>query len=151
MSIAIGSDHAGFRLKEALGAYLRDQGFTVVDVGTFSEERTDYPGFGAAVGHLVADGEAERGVLVCGSGVGMCIAANKISGIRAAVAHDVESVRLMRAHNDVQVICFGERITAADLAISCLETFLATDFEGGRHAARVNQLRALDQEREGEV
>lgn len=151
MSIAIGSDHAGFRLKEALGAYLRDQGFTVVDAGTFSEERADYPGFGVAVGHLVADGEAERGVLVCGSGVGMCIAANKISGIRAAVAHDVESVRLMRAHNDVQVICFGERITAADLAISCLETFLATDFEGGRHAARVNQLRALDQEREGEV
>jgi ribose 5-phosphate isomerase B len=151
LSIAIGSDHAGYQLKEVLGAYLRDHGYSVVDVGTFSEERTDYPGFGAAVGHLVARVEAERGVLVCGSGVGMCIAANKISGVRAAVAHDVESARLMRAHNDAQVICFGERITPADLAISCLETFLATDFEGGRHGARVNQLKALDEAREGQV
>jgi ribose 5-phosphate isomerase B len=149
MRIAIGSDHAGYQLKEAIGAYLRDHGYTVTDVGTHSAERTDYPEFGAAVGHLVADGKAGRGVLVCGSGVGMCITANKISGIRAAVAHDVESARLMRAHNDVQVICFGGRTTAPELAISCLEAFLATDFEGGRHAARVQQLNALDIEREG--
>jgi ribose 5-phosphate isomerase B len=141
MRIAIGSDHAGYQLKEAIGAYLRDHGYTVTDVGTHSAERTDYPEFGAAVGHLVADGKAGRGVLVCGSGVGMCITANK--------AHDVESARLMRAHNDVQVICFGGRTTAPELAISCLEAFLATDFEGGRHAARVQQLNALDIEREG--
>jgi ribose 5-phosphate isomerase B len=149
MRIAIGSDHAGYQLKEVIGSYLREHDFTVIDVGTHSVDRTDYPEFGAAVGHLIANGKAERGVLVCGSGIEMCISANKISGIRAAVAHDVESACLMRAHNDVQVICFGERTTASDLAISCLEAFLATDFEGGRHAQRVEQLNALDLEREG--
>ena len=148
MTVAIGSDHAGFLLKEVIGGYLRDNNVEVIDVGTYSEERTDYPEFGAEVGRLIARGEAKRGVLVCGSGIGICIAANKISGIRAAVAHDVESARLMRAHNDAQVICFGERNTASDLAISCLETFLTTEFEGGRHEARVQQLNALDDERE---
>lgn len=147
--IAIGSDHAGFQLKELIGKYLRERDYTVIDVGTHSLDRTDYPEFGAAVGRLVADGQAEFGALVCGSGIGMCIAANKIPSIRAGVAHDVESARLMRAHNDAQVICFGERNTAPDLAISCLEAFLATDFEGGRHASRVEQLNALDEEREG--
>lgn len=146
--IAIGSDHAGFQLKELIGKHLRELDYTVMDVGTHSLERADYPEFGAAVGNLVADGQAEFGALACGSGIGMCIAANKIPGVRAGVAHDVESARLMRAHNDAQIICFGERNTAADLAISCLDTFLATDFEGGRHAARVEQLNALDEERD---
>lgn len=147
--IAIGSDHAGFQLKESIGKHLRERGYLVIDVGTHSQDRVDYPEFGAAVGRLVADGQAEFGALVCGSGIGMCIAANKIPGIRAGVAHDVESARLMRAHNDAQVICFGGRNTAPDLAISCLDVFLTTDFEGGRHASRVGQLNALDEDREG--
>ena len=147
--IAIGSDHAGFHLKELIGKHLRERGYTVIDVGTHSQERADYPQYGAAVGHLIADGQSDFGVLVCGSGIGMCIAANKVPGIRAGVAHDVETARLMRAHNDAQVICFGERNTAPELAIACLEVFLETDFEGGRHAARVQQLEALDLEHEG--
>lgn len=146
--IAIGSDHAGFQLKELIGKHLRERNYTVIDVGTHSQDRADYPEFGAAVGRLVADGQAEFGAVVCGSGIGICIAANKIPGIRAGVAHDVESARLMRAHNDAQIICFGERNTPSDLAISCLDAFLETDFEGGRHAARVEQLNALDEERE---
>lgn len=149
MTVAIGSDHAGFLLKEAIGAYLRENDFVVIDVGTHSEERANYPEFGAAVGRLVATGKADRGALVCGSGIGMCIAANKIPGIRAGAAHDVESARLMRAHNDAQVICFGERNTAPDLAISYLRVFLSTDFDGGRHEIRVEQLNELDKEREG--
>jgi ribose 5-phosphate isomerase B len=147
--IAIGSDHAGYQLKEVIGAYLREHGFTVIDVGTHSPDRTDYPQYGAAAARLVASGQAEFGALVCGSGIGMCIAANKVPGVRAGVAHDVESARLMRAHNDAQVICFGERNTPPDLAISYLATFLATDFEGGRHTPRVEQLNALDVEQEG--
>ncbi len=147
--IAIGSDHAGFLLKELIGKHLRDHDYTVIDVGTHSQDRTDYPEFGAAVGRLVADGQAEFGALVCGSGIGMCMAANKIPGVRAGVAHDVESARLMRAHNDAQVICFGERNTAPELAISYLDIFLATEFEGGRHTPRVQQLNALDEVREG--
>ena len=147
-TVAIGSDHAGFLLKETIAAYLRENDHVIIDVGAYNAERSDYPEFGAAVAHLIANGQAERGVLVCGSGIGICIAANKIPGIRAAVAHDVESARLMRAHNDVQVICFGERNTDPDVAISALETFLTTDFEGGRHATRVQQLNALDEDRE---
>jgi len=147
--IAIGSDHAGFHLKESIGKHLREMGHEVIDVGTHSDERTDYPQFGAAVGRLVIEGQADFGALVCGSGIGICIAANKIPGIRAGVAHDVESAKLMRAHNDAQVICFGERNTDLDMAIACLDVFLETEFEGGRHAARVEQLNALDLEHEG--
>ncbi|HUW78703.1 MAG TPA: ribose 5-phosphate isomerase B [Candidatus Nanopelagicaceae bacterium] len=147
--IAIGSDHAGYQLKEFIGKQLNKQGYTVTDVGTYSAERTDYPEYGAAVGRLIVGGQADFGALVCGSGVGICIAANKIPGIRAGVAHDVESARLMRAHNDAQIICFGERNTTPNVAILCLEAFLATDFEGGRHGPRVEQLNALDIEREG--
>jgi len=150
MTVAIGSDHAGFQLKEILAEYLRDHGYDVIDVGAHSEDRVDYPLYGAAVGRLVASGKAARGVLACGSGVGICIAANKVPGIRAGAAHDVESARLMRAHNDAQVICFGGRNTAPDLAISALEAFLTTAFEGGRHEARVAQLNSLDEEREAQ-
>lgn len=143
MRIAIGSDHAGFHLKTALAAHLRSLGHEVIDCGTTSEERADYPDFGAAVGRSVASGEADRGVAVCGSGIGICIAANKIPGIRAGVAYDDETAKLMRLHNDAQVICFGERLTSLDVAISALDTFLTTEFEGGRHQKRVELLNEL--------
>lgn len=143
MRIAIGSDHAGFTLKSALAAHLRELGHEVIDCGTYSEERADYPAYGAEVARAVATGKAERGVAVCGSGIGICMAANKIPGIRAGVAYDDETARLMRLHNDAQIICFGERLTSPAVALSALDTFLTTEFEGGRHQNRVDQLNNL--------
>ena len=144
LTVAIGSDHAGYRLKTALVNYLNQQGYAVLDVGTDSDERVDYPHFGAAVAHKVADGAAERGVLVCGSGQGVCMAANKVSGARAGVVRDVYDAEMIRMHNDANIACFGERVTEEPQAVEALAAFLATDFEGGRHQARVDQLGALD-------
>jgi ribose 5-phosphate isomerase B len=144
MRIAIGSDHAGFRLKETLKAWLVESGHEVVDVGTHSEERVDYPDFGAAVGLAVASCEAERGVAVCGSGQGICMAANKVAGIRAGVVRDREDAEMIRRHNDANVACFGERFTTPEIALGALDVFLTTDFDGGRHADRVAKLAELD-------
>lgn len=143
MRIAVGSDHAGVHLKDALAEHLRTAGHDVTDVGTHGEERVNYPDFGAAVGRLVASGEVERGVLVCGSGIGICMAANKVPGVRAGVAYDNATAELMRAHNDAQVICFGERLTSTEVALAALDAFLATAFEGGRHQQRVDLLDAM--------
>lgn len=143
MRIAVGADHAGVHLKDALAEHLRAIGHAVSDVGTHGDERVDYPDFGAAVGRLIASGECERGVLVCGSGIGICMAANKIHGVRAGVAYDNTSAELMRAHNDAQVICFGARLTSPETAIAALDVFLATEFEGGRHQGRVDRLNDL--------
>jgi ribose 5-phosphate isomerase B len=142
MKIAIGSDHAGFRLKEELRAHLSAAGHSVLDVGTASEGSVDYPDFGFAVGRAVASGEAERGVAVCGTGIGIAIAANKVPGVRAGTPGDLFATRLMREHNDANVIAFGARLTAAPLAIAMLDLFLATEFGGGRHARRVDKLNA---------
>ena len=143
-SVAIGSDHAGFHLKAALVDYLTQQGYQVIDVGTNSDERADYPQFGAAVGRLVGSGEVDRGVLVCGSGQGMCMTANKIPGARAGIVRDSLDAEMMRRHNDANVACFGERVTDVATATAALAVFLDTDFEGGRHQARIDQLAALD-------
>lgn len=143
MRIAVGSDHAGVHLKDALAAHLRSLGHEVTDVGTHGEERVDYPDFGAAVGRLVAAGHVDRGVLVCGSGIGICMAANKIAGVRAGVAYDNTTAELMRAHNDAQIICFGERLTSPEVATAALDVFLTTAFEGGRHQGRVDLLNQL--------
>lgn len=140
MRVAIGSDHAGFRLKESLKAWLTGEGYDVVDVGTHSEERVDYPEFGEQVARTVATGGADRGVLVCGSGQGICMAANKVHGVRAGVIRDVQDAEMTRRHNDANVACFGERVTEPAEAIDALRVFLTTDFEGGRHADRVEQL-----------
>lgn len=143
-TVAIGSDHAGFHLKTALVNYLTEQGYAVIDAGTNSDERVDYPHFGAAVAKLVAAGEADRGVLVCGSGQGVCMAANKIAGARAGVVRDTQDAEMIRRHNDANIACFGERVTDAVTAVEALAVFLDTEFEGGRHQPRVDQLAALD-------
>ncbi len=144
MRIAIGSDHAGFALKETLRMWLVEQGHEVADLGTHTEERCDYPKFGALVGEAVARGDAERGVVVCGSGQGICMAANKVPGVRGGVIRDVQDAEMTRRHNDANVACFGERFTEPDVALASLRVFLETPFEGGRHAARVEQLAELD-------
>ena len=143
MRIAIGADHAGFSLKNQLGEHLRAAGHDVTDLGTHDEGRVDYPDFGAAVGRAVAGGEADLGVCVCGSGVGIAMAANKIRGIRAATVHDVTSGRLAREHNDANIICIGERLTGPQVALDTLDAFVAAEFQGGRHTARVAKLDAL--------
>ena len=144
MRIAIGSDHAGFQLKQTLGQWLRDNGYEVTDLGTHSEDRVDYPRFGALVGQAVARGDADRGVAVCGSGQGICMAANKVPGVRGGVIRDDADAEMTRRHNDANVACFGERFTEPQAAISALQVFLTTPFDGGRHEARVEQLARLD-------
>lgn len=141
--IALGSDHAGFRLKCELAAHLATAGHEVVDLGTHSEDRVDYPDFGAAVGRAVADARADVGVCVCGSGIGICIAANKVPGVRAATVHDVTSAHLAREHNDANVVCLGERLVGPEVAKEAVDAFLGASFEGGRHTARVAKIDAL--------
>lgn len=143
MRIAIGSDHAGFQLKTAVKAHLEARGFAVSDLGTPVAERCDYPDYGAAVARAVAGGDADLGVLVCGTGVGMAMAANKIPGIRAAVVSDTFSARATRQHNDCNVLCFGERVVGGGLALDIVDAWLDAEFEGGRHAGRIAKLDAL--------
>ena len=143
MRIAVGADHAGFGLKEALAEHLRTAGHDVSDCGAYSADRVDYPDFGAAVGRAVAGGDADLGLCVCGSGNGIAMAANKIAGVRAAVAYDVTSARLARAHNDANVLCIGERLTGAEVAREALDAWLDASFDGGRHQDRINKLDAL--------
>lgn len=144
MRIAVGADHAGWTLKESLADFLIDLGWDVEDFGTFSGEPVDYPEYADKVAHAVASGQVERGLLVCGTGLGMCIAANKVLGVRAVTAHDVVSARLARQHNDANVLTMGGRIIASSLATEVLRTWLETPFEGGRHQVRVEQIHALE-------
>ncbi|MDE0652326.1 MAG: ribose 5-phosphate isomerase B [bacterium] len=143
MRVATGSDHAGFRLKGILAERLAERGHEVTDLGTHSEDRVDYPDFGAAVGRAVAAGEADLGVCVCGSGIGIAMAANKVTGVRAAVVHDSTSAALARQHNDANVVCFGQRLIDDGTALDALDAFLDASFEGGRHVGRVAKLDAL--------
>jgi ribose 5-phosphate isomerase B len=139
-TIAVASDHAGFDLKEILKRDLQEAGHDVLDLGTNSTASVDYPDFGHALAEAVASGRAERGVLVCGTGIGISIAANRDPRVRAAVVHDVTSARLSREHNDANVVAFGARLIGAEVAREALKVFLKTSFEGGRHAARVAKL-----------
>jgi ribose 5-phosphate isomerase B len=143
-TIAVGSDHAGYALKEQLAGELRDLGHEVLDLGAHSPERVDYPDFGAAVGRAVVGGDAELGLCVCGSGIGIAMAANKVPGVRAATVHDATSARLTRQHNDANVICLGERLIGPEVASEALRAWLDAEFEGGRHAGRVDKLSGLD-------
>jgi ribose 5-phosphate isomerase B len=143
--IAIGSDHAGYELKQHLIGLL-EVDYEVIDLGTDSTESCDYPQFCAAVGRAVRDGEAEVGIVLGGSGQGEQLAANKVHGVRAALCNDLFTARLARAHNDANVLSMGARVVGVGLAEEILATFLATDFEGGRHARRVAQVMAIEAE-----
>lgn len=140
----MGADHAGFLLKESLRERLRGAGHDVVDHGTTSDQSVDYPDFAGQVAHDVADGRAERGILICSTGIGMSIAANKIVGIRAALVVNPEAARLTRAHNDANVMTLGAKFTSPEDAAELAKVFLETPFEGGRHDRRVNKVRALE-------
>lgn len=144
MRIVLASDHAGFRLKDHLATALAAAGHDVIDLGTDSSESVDYPRFAEPAARAVADGEAERGVLVCGSGNGVAIVANKVAGIRAVNAHDVEEAEMCRRHNDANVVTLSGARLGPETADAIVATFLATAFEGGRHARRVEQIAALE-------
>jgi ribose 5-phosphate isomerase B len=144
MRIALGSDHAGFELKEKVAPLLESAGHDVVDVGTDSEESTDYPKYASAAARMVAEGDAERAVLVCGSGVGVSIVANKVDGVRAVNAHDPDEAEMSRRHNNANVLALaGRRLEEGDAA-AIVERFLATEFEGGRHERRVGQITQVE-------
>lgn len=147
MRIAIGSDHAGFRLKEHLKQVLKQDAHEVEDLGTHSEEPVDYPPICAAVGQVVAVGAVDRGIVLGGSGQGEQIAANKVVGVRAALCHDLFTARLSREHNDANVLAMGGRIVAEALADEILRVWLATPFDGGRHARRVAQIADIEEGR----
>jgi ribose 5-phosphate isomerase B len=142
--IAVGADHAGFPLKEELKGFLETEGHQVIDVGTDSTEPVDYPAFGAAVARSVADGRAERGIVLGGSGQGEQIVANKIDGIRASLCHDLFTARLAREHNDANVLGMGARVIAPTYAKEIVRLWLATPFEGGRHEARIEQIAMIE-------
>lgn len=145
MRIALGADHAGVALKADVQALLESREVEIVDMGTVSDESVDYPDYAEKVGLAVANGEVARGILVCGTGLGMAIAANKVPGVRAVPVVDLESTRLARAHNDANVLALGARMTSKDLALDIVRTFLDTPFEGGRHLRRIDKITALEQ------
>lgn len=145
MRIALGADHAGVALKEQLKARLDERGILYTDFGTTGTDSVDYPDFATAVARQVASGAFDRGVLVCGTGIGMAIAANKVPGVRAAPVVDEQSAALSREHNDANVLALGARVTSTELAVRLLDLFLDTPFSGGRHQRRIDKLTALDQ------
>ncbi|MEN9822162.1 MAG: ribose-5-phosphate isomerase [Actinomycetota bacterium] len=147
--IAIGSDHAGFDLKQHLVGVLQGQGHEVLDMGTHSTESCDYPPICAAVGRAVRDGQADVGIVMGGSGQGEQLAANKVRGVRAALCNDLYTARMARAHNDANVLSIGGRVVGIGLAEEILATFLSTPFEGGRHARRVEQIMQIEAEEAG--
>ena len=144
MKIAIGCDHGGFRYKKTLVDYLQKNGHEIVDFGTNSEASCDYPDFALPAAESVAAGECDRGILICGTGIGISIAANKVPGIRCAHCHDVFSAKATRAHNDANMIAFGERVIGQGLMLEIVAAFLSTDFEGGRHIGRLAKITAIE-------
>ena len=139
-TVAIASDHAGFNLKTELKQELQALGYDALDLGPDSTASVDYPDFANRLADAIQSGKARRGVLICGTGIGISMAANRHRHLRAAVVHDATTARLTRLHNDANVLCLGARITGADVAKDCLRVFLTTDFEGGRHQNRVAKL-----------
>lgn len=144
MRVAIGSDHGGYTLKEHIKAYLDGKGIAFQDFGSISEESVDYPDFALPVAEAVSRGEFDRGILICGTGIGIGISANKVPGIRAAQCHDTFSARMSREHNDANILTMGARVVGPGLAQDIVEVWLATGFAGGRHARRVDKIRAIE-------
>ncbi len=140
MKIAIGSDHAGFELKETIKTFLKEKGIEVIDFGTYSEERVDYPDYAIPLAESVANGEEDFGILICGTGIGMSIAANKVKGIRASLCSDVYSAHSAREHNNANVLCLGGRVLGKELAKEIVDKWLSSSFLGGRHKRRVDKI-----------
>lgn len=146
MKVAVACDHGGFRLKNVLMEEMKRQGIEVVDFGTYNEESCDYPDFAAPAAKAVAKGECDKGVLVCGTGIGVSMTANKVKGIRCALCHDVFSAKATRAHNDTNVLAMGQRVIGEGLAIEILNAWLHTEFEGDRHIRRIQKVMDLEKE-----
>ncbi len=144
--LAIGADHAGYEAKETIKEYLQEKMIEVKDFGTFSKESCHYPVFAEKVSRSVASGECEKGILVCGSGIGVSIAANKIKGIRAALCYEPLLAEMARKHNDANVLCLGARFSGAETIKKIIDVFLKTEFEGGRHAERVKLISDIENE-----
>lgn len=144
VTIAIGSDHAGFELKEHLKRFLESKGFKVEDCGAYDEHRADYPDFARKVAEAVASGKVDNGLLMCGTGIGMSMAANKVQGIRAALCHDSYTARMAREHNDANILVIGGRLIGKALAEEIVTIFLETPFAGGRHARRVSKIMDIE-------
>lgn len=144
MNIVIGADHAGFLLKEKIKEKLVNEGYEVIDVGTFSEESVDYPIYGKKIGEKVTKGEADRGIAICGSGIGISISCNKVKGIRAALCTSVEMAEMSRRHNNANVLALGARMIDKDAAFKIVDKWLETGFEGGKHLRRINMIEADD-------
>lgn len=140
MKIAIGCDHAAYTFKEAIKAYLTEKGHTLIDKGCYSAERADYPDHGIAVGEAVASGEVERGIVICGSGIGISIAANKVNGVRCALCSEPLSARLSRNHNDANVLAMGARLIGLEMGKAIVDEWLVAEFEGGRHVGRIEKI-----------
>ena len=147
MRIGIGSDHGGYSLKELLKDYLKEKdGIEVEDYGTFDNRSVDYPDFALKVARAVASGDVDRGILCCGTGIGVAITANKVPGIRAAVCSDTFSARMSREHNDANILCLGERVVGPGLALEILKVWLESGFEGGRHKRRIDKIIAVERQ-----
>ncbi len=144
MKIAIGSDHGGYELKELIKKHLQEKGFDIKDFGTDSTESTDYPDFAEAVGKAVANKELEKGILICGTGIGISIAANKIPGVRCGLVSDCFSARSTRQHNDANIIALGGRVVGPGLALDIVDTWLGSEFEGGRHQRRIDKITDIE-------
>lgn len=145
MRIAIGADHGGHELKQQIAEFLIAQGYEINDLGTHSLESVDYPDFAELVARAVARDEAERGIVICGTGIGVSMSANKVRGIRAALCTDCYMARMAREHNDAQVLCLGARVLGVGSALEIVQVFLSNKFQGGRHARRVGKINALDE------
>ena len=144
MRVAVGADQGGYILKDPIIEFLSEQGHEVLDLGIYRLESVDYPDYGEKVARAVAAGQAERGIVICGTGIGVSLAANRVPGIRAALCTDCYMARMAREHNDAQVLCLGGRVIGAGLALDIVHVFLTCQFEGGRHARRVNKIMALE-------
>jgi ribose 5-phosphate isomerase B len=145
MQTVIGSDHGGYELKQAIAESLIAEGYQVLDIGVHSPESVDYPDIAALVARAVAAGQAQRGILICGTGIGMSMAANKVHGVRAALCTDCYMARMAREHNDAQILCLGGRVLGIGSALDIVQVFLESEFQGGRHARRVKKINALEQ------